>query len=228
MNLAGQPAVLAKLSWQDPQSGEMKDFFLPEGGTAGIGRLEDNHISIREQHVSRQHAVIDYRDGVFVITDLGSANGVYVNDERITEPYPLIAGDIIRLYVPVLTFSAVTLDEERQATEHGTIAPVNMIGTGRLTITNGAQQGVSIPLGTKSMTVGRATSRADWEVALPDTSVSRPHARLDYVDETWVVYDLGSANGTRVNGTPITEKGRVLRDGDRITFGSTVVEFRSV
>ena len=68
MNLAGQPAVLAKISWQDPQSGEMKDFFLPEGGTTGIGRLEDNHISIREQHVSRQHAVIDYRDGVFVIT----------------------------------------------------------------------------------------------------------------------------------------------------------------
>lgn len=228
MNGAGQPAVLAKISWQDPQTGQFKDFFLPEGGAASIGRLESSDITIYEQHVSRHHATIEYRDGVFVITDLGSANGVYVNDDRISEPYPLIAGDIIRLYVPILTFSAVTLEEERQATEHGTVAPVSMISTGRLTITSGEQQGISIPLGTKSMTVGRATSRADWEIALADTSVSRPHARLDYVDEAWVITDLGSANGTRVNGTPVTEKGRVLRDGDRITFGSTEVEFRSV
>ncbi len=57
--------------------------------------------------------------------------------------------------------------------------------------------------------------------------MSRPHARIDLIDTAWVIYDLGSANGTRVNGTPVTEKGRVLHDGDTITFGSTSADFHT-
>jgi pSer/pThr/pTyr-binding forkhead associated (FHA) protein len=38
---------------------------------------------------------------------------------------------------------------------------------------------------------------------------------------------MGSANGTLVNGTPVNEKGRPLRDGDILTFGATLVLFRA-
>ncbi|MBE2266848.1 MAG: FHA domain-containing protein [Anaerolinea sp.] len=226
MNAVNQPVVLAKLSWQDPQTGETRDLFLQEGGSASIGRLDNNEICIKEQHVSRQHAIIDYRDGVFFITDNDSANGVFINDERITEPYPLIAGDVIRLYVPQIKFDAVTLEEQQYATERIT-GVVSGIRRGQLIIASGLQEGTTIALRWDSLRVGRATANAEWEICLPDPSVSRPHARMDYVDNNWIVYDLGSSNGTFVNGSPINEKGRVLHDGDQITFGTTLTLFHA-
>ena len=227
MNRADESILLAKITWDDPQSGQTMELVLAEGATASIGRLETNDICIKEQHVSRQHAVINYRDGMFLITDLGSANGVYVNDQRLAEPYPLTSGDVIRLYVPVLNFSALVDEaEQRQATESGAVLVGNNSANGRLMITSGPQEGSNIPLLVNSITIGRASSKADWEVSLQDPSISRPHARLELIDGSWVLYDLGSANGTLVNGTPVNEKGRVLHDGDVITFGSTVALFR--
>lgn len=221
------PYPLAKITWEDPQTKQPAELLLTEGAALSIGRLETNDISLREQHVSRQHAVINYNDGIFMITDLGSANGVYVNDVRVTQPYPLIAGDIIRLYVPTLYFDAVPIDEDSNTKGNSTvITAVVGLGKGKLILTNGVQEGTAIPLMGTQITIGRATTKADWEVCLNDPSVSRPHARLEYRDESWVLSDLGSSNGTLVNGSPVSEKGRVVKDGDVITFGSTVSLFR--
>jgi pSer/pThr/pTyr-binding forkhead associated (FHA) protein len=229
MALPEQPISLAKIRWTDPKTSETKEYVLTEGATATIGRMENNDICIPEQHVSRQHAVINYRDGIFMITDLGSANGTFVNDRQLDGPFPLASGDEIRLYVPLLTFSAtVTEEEERHAQQSGTfITATTSTGKGKLIITTGPQEGNVIPLLVKRVTVGRATSKANWEISLQDPSVSRPHAQLDLVDNVWVITDLGSANGTIVNGTPVTEKGRLLRDGDLIAFGATLVLFRA-
>ncbi|MFN8563876.1 MAG: FHA domain-containing protein [Anaerolineae bacterium] len=221
---------LAKIIWDDPQTGESHELVLNEGASASIGRLETNEICIKEQHVSRQHAIIEYRDGMFVITDNASANGVFINDQRLTGAYPLIAGDVIRLYVPTLSFAALVTDEEqRHATEAGVpLASPADAANGRLVITGGPEQGNTISLLLDSLTVGRATSSADWEICLKDPAVSRPHARLERLDGNWVLYDLGSANGTAVNGTPVVnEAGRVLHDGDVITLGGTTAVFHT-
>jgi pSer/pThr/pTyr-binding forkhead associated (FHA) protein len=224
-----QPLSLAKITWKHPQTGDIQEFVLSEGATATIGRLATNDICIPEQHVSRQHAVVNYRDGIFMLTDLGSANGTFVNDQQLSEPFPLAHGDVIRLYVPILQFSAVVTDEDqRKAEEQGTLITASVsTGKGKLIITTGPQEGHTILLMLNRVTVGRATSKADWEVGLQDPSVSRPHAKLELVDTTWIVYDMGSANGTLVNGTPVNEKGRPLRDGDILTFGATLVLFRA-
>jgi hypothetical protein len=66
------------------------------------------------------------------------------------------------------------------------------------------------------MRIGRA---AECEVALKDGRVSRQHARLHARDGHLVLTDLGSTNGTRVNGQRIEEV--VLGDGDRIVIGDT-------
>ncbi|MBZ0298322.1 MAG: FHA domain-containing protein, partial [Anaerolineae bacterium] len=141
------PTSLAKITWSDPKTEETQEFVLTEGATASIGRMENNDICIPEQHVSRQHAVINYRDGIFMITDLGSANGTFVNDRQLDGPFPLASGDEIRLYVPLLRFSAtVTEEDERNAQEHGTlITPTNGTGKGKLIITTGPQEGQTIP-----------------------------------------------------------------------------------
>lgn len=228
MNPTNSATLLAKISWNDPQTGELRELTLVEGATATIGRLESNDICIKEQHVSRQHARIEYQDGLFMVSDLGSANGVFVNDQRVSEPFPLVAGDEIRLYVPLLVFSALDNSQRRKLPTERVGEVVNGEVTGdRLVINNGPQEGSAIPLLLDVITIGRATNKADWEIALQDGSVSRPHARLEHIDENWVLYDLGSANGTLINGSPINEKGRVLHDGDSIMFGSTSATFYS-
>lgn len=230
MNGAEQSIPVAKITWDDPETRTPRELVLTEGTTAGIGRLETNAICIKEQHVSRQHAVIEYRDGMFVISDLGSANGVFVNDQRLTGPYPLTAGDVIRLYVPVLNFWALVSEEEaRQATGGGeAISTEEGAAHGRLVVTAGAHQGSTILLQQDKVTIGRETSSAEWEICLKDPSVSRPHARLELLDGNWVLYDLGSANGTLVNGTPVVnEKGRVLHEGDVLTIGGTTAIFHA-
>jgi hypothetical protein len=69
--------------------------------------------------------------------------------------------------------------------------------------------------------IGRS-SEAD--VRLADTGVSRLHAELRRLGEEVVLVDLGSTNGTTLNGRRVQE-GR-LRDGDRIGVGSSLLVFR--
>lgn len=229
--MSENPSGLAKLTWTHPQTSEQEEYILTEGATASIGRLAENDICIPEQHVSRRHAVISYDDelGGFVIKDPGSANGTYVNDNQIHKPTLLLHSDIIRLYVPLLKFSSVVTEHDITVAEgRGTlITAVANTGKGKLIITTGPQEGNTIPLLLESLTVGRATSSANWEIALQDPSVSRPHARLEMASGNWRVIDLGSANGTLINGKPVNDGGHTLHDGDIIAFGATMALFRA-
>ena len=54
-------------------------------------------------------------------------------------------------------------------------------------------------------------------VVLDDPTVSRRHAHLRYRDGAWIVRDLGSTNGTTVNGASVTRS--QLRPGDLVAFG---------
>jgi pSer/pThr/pTyr-binding forkhead associated (FHA) protein len=220
---------LAKVVWSDPISDVVHEHVLTEGATATIGRSSSNDITVPDQHVSRQHAVITFRDGGFVITDLGSANGTFVNDRRIDESCPLVSGDVIRLYLPTLSFSAsVSPQEFEQASQTGSVSVAAVSGgQGELAITNGPQEGEVIVLRLQELTIGRATSSATWEIGLRDPSVSRPHARMICQDGQWLLYDLGSVNGTFVNRIAVGAQGYPLRDGDVIAFGATLALFRS-
>ncbi len=61
------------------------------------------------------------------------------------------------------------------------------------------------------------------ELLLPETGVSRQHARFEPGPRGWVLVDLGSTNGTFVNGQRLpAEQPYLLRPGDRIAIGSTV------
>lgn len=226
--MSSEPQGIAKITWEDPISKQVHEFVLGEGATASIGRSEGNDIMIAERHVSRQHAVINFRDGIFMISDLGSANGTFVNDRRLTEPFPLAHGDIIRLYVPVMNFSAVvTAEESDTARKTGTLI-VQSDGTGqpRLLATTGPQEGQQFPLTKDIMTLGRATQDTAWDIALQDRAVSRPHCRFNKTPEGWTITDWGSANGTQLNGSPVTAQPRPLKDGDVIAVGETMLLFR--
>ncbi len=70
-------------------------------------------------------------------------------------------------------------------------------------------------LADESLTLGRALENG---IQLDDPSVSSRHAQLQLVGEEYQLQDLGSTNGTRVNGKAITSA-TILRPGDRIRFG---------
>ena len=63
------------------------------------------------------------------------------------------------------------------------------------------------------------------DIALVDGTVSSVHASLERVGSTWLVRDLGSRNGTRVNGERLNGQRR-LRDGEEIFIGRTRLVFR--
>jgi DNA-binding SARP family transcriptional activator len=69
-----------------------------------IGRLPDNDIVLADANVSRHHAVIIDTGTSFVITDLRSANGVDVGDERIRGTATLADGDRVRICAHEFTF----------------------------------------------------------------------------------------------------------------------------
>ncbi len=61
----------------------------------------------------------------------------------------------------------------------------------------------------------------DCDVVLASEAVSRKHARLFFRDGNWVIRDLGSTNGTSVNGVPIGRSR--LQPGDEVVLGDTLV-----
>jgi hypothetical protein len=91
-----------------------------------------------------------------------------------------------------------------------------------LEIVEGDEAGRQAAL-TGAIEIGRDRSTT---LALEDEQVSRRHARVSVQGDLGLVEDLGSTNGTYVNGQPI-EGPRALRPGDRIRVGLTVLELRT-
>lgn len=82
--------------------------------------------------------------------------------------------------------------------------------------------GKRIPITDEPVTIGRM---ADCTIPLSDESVSRRHAEVRRLGSNIVVVDLGSTNGTKVNGAGVRE--RRLADGDEITVGTTSLRFEA-
>ncbi len=70
-----------------------------------LGKKEGNDIPITDKTVSRNHAEIEYKADSFLLRDLESTNGTYVNGTRVKEAY-LVPGDRIKIGRTVLEFSA--------------------------------------------------------------------------------------------------------------------------
>jgi hypothetical protein len=91
-------------------------------------------------------------------------------------------------------------------------------GAGSLVLTGGER----IDLGEKPVSIGRL---ADCDIVLADPNVSRRHAEVRPRGDGFEIADLGSTNGTRVNGVGVKE--RLLDDGDEITVGGTKIRFEA-
>lgn len=222
------PDMRAVLRWEE-ESGERREMYFKEGDMAEIGRGKENDLVLEAPNISRHHAIVVWKEEDFYLKDLGSKNGSKVNSEKIDQEYRLKDGDIIRLASTELGFfelkvQAPIIEEDFNA--HETLVVRRDSAQPRLLITSGPHEGKKFLLSSGKMVIGRATSKASWDISLQDKGVSRPQAEIFQKDDSFKITDLDSANGTLVNGEQITETTE-LQDGDVIEVGETTILFRS-
>jgi pSer/pThr/pTyr-binding forkhead associated (FHA) protein len=71
-------------------------------GPTEVGRASACAITVDDTYVSQHHARFFERDGAWYLEDLGSTNGTYLNDHRVTQPAEVQPGDVVRLGKTVL------------------------------------------------------------------------------------------------------------------------------
>src|SRR6187549_2481071 len=74
---------------------ERREIF--DAAELSVGRVQGNELMLPKGNVSKRHARLLYRDGRFIVTDLNSTNGTYVNRRRITQATIVREGD--RIYI---------------------------------------------------------------------------------------------------------------------------------
>jgi diguanylate cyclase (GGDEF)-like protein len=85
------------------------------------------------------------------------------------------------------------------------------------------QQGKRVELVSGALRIGRDE---DSDLVLLDDGVSRRHARVERGGDAWLVMDLGSRNGTLLNGVPLSGVKR-LKNGDLLKLGSVIIKYLS-
>src|SRR5918992_841128 len=90
----------------------------------------------------------------------------------------------------------------------------------KLVVVAGPLCGEGFPLEAPGTTIGRDAST---QLSIPDRLMSRRHCAIEAAGDNFLLRDLGSSNGTYVNGMPVRE--RTLEHGDRIRAGDSILLF---
>ncbi len=159
-----------------------------------VGRDPLSDIVIDDARVSWHHAVLRPEAGSWTIEDENSTNGTFADGRRIHER-GVGPGSVIRFGNPsdgpcAVLVSPATPDPERPSA----VSMPGLTGTFRRPTT-------VRPLPTRTVRIGRA---ADNDLVIDDLVVSRHHAELRALpDGSYEIADLGSHNGTFLNGSPV-------------------------
>ena len=188
-----------------------------EGDEITIGRGSKNNIVIRDNEVSRDHCRLVRLAGNYEVHDLNSSNGTFVNGQRVVTPWLLQTGVLIELG------DTITLEYGDAPSMNGhavleRIAPVETGARYSLRMINGPSTGTVFPLGGKTLAVGRDVSN---DLVIQDPEVSRHHLCLRFTRGAYHVEDLGSTNGTFVNGDAVSDS-HCLEPNDLIRLGTMV------
>jgi pSer/pThr/pTyr-binding forkhead associated (FHA) protein len=199
---------------------------VPTSGLV-LGRGGSADISLDEKGISRRHAVVKPDGAGFRVTD-ESANGTFVNGERIATTRALAHGDVLRLGSTDFRFEVAAALRETSASAlcatelvPGVRQPAARV-LALLEITGGPLAGTVFRVARPVCSVGRSDSN---DVRIADASVSASHATLLLKHGTWYVVDLQSANGTYIDGYRVATE-RALPDGGMLRIGDVVMRLR--
>lgn len=197
--------------------------FVFEKDIVSIGRSRDNDVVIENLAISRNHARIRHENGKFFISDLNSANGTFVNGKQVTKS-EISHNDVITIGKHTLIFKNEVLTDEAMISDafgaERTMI-VDRVPVAILRVTHGKQKDQEFRVEKAEITIGRSKGCA---ICLPDWFVGKEHAVIQRRGDTFLLRDLGSWRGTKVNDRPVTET--ILKDGDEIQIGGTRFAFR--
>jgi pSer/pThr/pTyr-binding forkhead associated (FHA) protein len=171
---------------------------------------------LEDSKVSRRHAAVRIDGNDVVIEDLGSTNGTWVNGLRITVPVAIHDGDVVHIGTTTL---AVKITRAATAPADAVARP-DLVQTApgcTLVVTGGPLAGRQFEVESK-LEIGREGTAC----TLGDDQVSRRHAFVRIDGNDVVIEDLGSTNGTWVNGLRITAP-VAIHDGDVVHIGTTTL-----
>jgi pSer/pThr/pTyr-binding forkhead associated (FHA) protein len=224
-----------------------------------LGRDAGSDVVVSGNEVSRNHAEIRSEPDGYVLVDL-SANGTYVNGQRMGKTHLLARADVIRIgndefrfYADATDFARksapapASLPEPEEAAEpsappagagqrlsdtlHGipvalperrvTPSPPEAAPLASLLFRSGDLKGRRLPIKIPVVNIGRGDYN---DVVIADPSVSTMHAKLQRREAVWILTDLGSTNGTFVEGERLTGEAP-LSPGTTLRFGDIIVLF---
>ncbi len=190
-----------------------------------VGRAEDNDVRLTERNVSRHHAKLERSSDGWLLTDLESYTGCYVDEQRISGQVSLGHDTRLRVgdYDILLYDDAQESIADRDAMTVPAPLPSEPGGAlpDRFVVLEGPHEGAEYPLGDRRLLIGRGE---ECDIALNDTSVSRVHADIERDDSgRYKIGDLGSSNGVRVNGMEV--QSTTLYSGDIVELGDVELQF---
>ncbi|MFI5257782.1 MAG: FHA domain-containing protein [Gemmatimonadales bacterium] len=224
-----------------------KEYTVPSTGLV-LGRDASCDVVVAQNEVSRRHAEIAPGDQGYVLRDT-SANGVFVNGERVQGSRRLARSDVLRLGTEEFRFYAdalpagptpVVSQPAAPAAPAPAAEPVHAalmsaptpLASPRaedprpelasLEIRNeGPTKGGRFAIRGALTHIGRGSHN---DVRLVDDSVSESHAKLQRREDGWYVVDLDSTNGTYVGGARIVGERRLEGTPD-VRFGGMKMRF---
>lgn len=227
--LLGHPKEKIYAYITDMNTGERHPLNMWE---TSIGRSSSSDIVIRYPSISRSHAVLSRRIDGWYIYDLNSKHGIRINGNRVNESGTLASGD--RITFANVDFRFEIIDDPVQKagkkTRKGTVtaspiqqssnAPRDFYAHPRMI---NPRTGEVFMLVGNHVTIGAAPKS---DIRLSGKGVSRSHCELVLYEDGWAINDLHSTNGTFLNGRK-TSQPQLLFDGDVITLGTEMLNFRT-
>ena len=173
-----------------------------------LGRSGDNDIVIKNPNVSSHHAQLRISGDKVLIEDLNSSNGIFVNNRKVL--------------ISVITSNDIIQLSKNYVLKWNDIQPLISTETRKVPTSSKVITKESIQ-DKITIKIGRTNEN---DIVLNNIKVSRQHARLNKVENDWYIEDLGSSNGTFVNGIKI--KNQIVNERDLITIGGIPLNLQSL
>ncbi len=201
------------------------------GDETKIGRAKSNDIILGDPAVSREHAVIIISKGKLSLLDR-SSSGTFINKVKVSEK-ELHIDDMITIG-PYSIFPREYTDEEDkpelQTTCHEKTLSFSLLTDvdkksfllqhASLAFSKGPEEGQRYQINKEKITFGK---QEDNDLVINDEFISRHHGEIYFRNGEFFIRDLGSKNGTFINGKRV--QGSILASGSRIETGNTGFDF---
>jgi pSer/pThr/pTyr-binding forkhead associated (FHA) protein len=182
-----------------------------------IGRDKSNALVIDDEGLSLNHAELRQEDGKLFVWDAGSVNGTFINNERVAQKAEVKAGDVLRFHLVEIHITdpakgaaqplpaAVKRDTDKPALPQWQLKAMSGALSGKMFLVDG------------TTVLGRDPG---CDIVISGAHVSRRHAEISIRSGQLWMKDLGSSNGSFLNGKRSEES--MLKHGDEVKFDAVV------